>query len=501
MRSAISYKTIVKSAYIHLFPLIFLFQQVYSQSAASGNIIAAIKNTDLKYLNQVLHVANVDTVLDNNGSTPLWTAIDEENATVAHFLLKLNANPNRSVNDISPLMKATANRKTKILRLLLKYGAHLNTRNKKGLTAYDYAVSEGNNSAAHFLEHYFEMHLPNYSDGPYIWYKSKHEIEVQYLKYDSLRRKYFQLSSVFDLKPTNYKFRGFIGDTSAYDIPRNFSRPPSVYKNVEKLIVIGDIHGQCDSLKKFLIANKITDPNFSWNYGNGHLVFLGDIFDRGEQVTEALWLIYKLEKESEKHGGRVHLLLGNHELMAMEGDERYLSKKYHCLFKYSHSGNKKNYSSKTILGKWLRSKNTLEIINDILFVHGGIHPEITKYNITVDSVNALINSYLNAKPGKRPDNSLIEFVLSEKGPFWYRGMINNGELTQSLVDSITSYFNVSKIMMGHTYLPRITSFFDKKIYGLDVPFYLHTGVPMQALSIYKGQFKLLNTAGTFDETK
>jgi hypothetical protein len=278
------------------------------------------------------------------------------------------------------------------------------------------------------------------------------------------------------------------GDESTFEIPQTFEPEKTTYDSVERLFVIGDIHGQCDSLKKFLFNNKITDSKNHWQFGSGHLLFMGDIFDRGETVTEALWLIYRLEQEARKSGGMVHLILGNHELMTFTGDSRYVADKYLYLFKNLNIDYQKNYSNKSVIGRWLKSKNTMVKINDLLFVHGGIHPDLLSYKVTADSINNLVYSLLNAKRKKdKPSGALVDFLLSINGPFWYRGMIQREQLYGSLNDenlnSILKFYKVNKIMVGHSYLPAITQFYNAKIYGLDVPFYLFPGSPMEGLYI------------------
>jgi hypothetical protein len=61
---------------------------------------------------------------------------------------------------------------------------------------------------------------------------------------------------------------------------------------------------------------------------DGSLILTGDFFDRGLRVTECLWLMYKLEGEALAAGGRVHFLLGNHEVMNLSGDHTYVRSKY-----------------------------------------------------------------------------------------------------------------------------------------------------------------------------
>ena len=94
------------------------------------------------------------------------------------------------------------------------------------------------------------------------------------------------------------------------------------------LFIVADTHGEYEILVELLRKHRIVDASLQWSFRKGHLVFLGDVFDRGPNQTEILWLIYKLEAEAKKARGGVHLVLGNHEHMVLTGDVRYLNSKY-----------------------------------------------------------------------------------------------------------------------------------------------------------------------------
>ena len=108
-------------------------------------------------------------------------------------------------------------------------------------------------------------------------------------------------------------------------LKNKISPPPSKYNSSsEKIFVVSDIEGNFSFFERLLKSNRIIDDNFNWIFGKNHLVLLGDYFDRGTQVFESLWLIYKLEDDAEKQGGKVHFILGNHDIMNLEGDYRYV---------------------------------------------------------------------------------------------------------------------------------------------------------------------------------
>jgi hypothetical protein len=306
------------------------------------------------------------------------------------------------------------------------------------------------------------------------------------------------VKKLFPVKEMKNEFTGLGIDKKRYPFATTFERPATELTQIKKLLIIGDVHGQYDTLRLFLQSNRVIDENLHWSFGTGTVVFIGDIFDRGEKVTEALWLIYSLEREAAQAGGMVHLLLGNHELMVLQVDERFVSEKYYYLFKNLKRSYAKSYSRKTLMGKWIRSKNTMLKIDSLLFVHGGIHPNILQYGASIDSTNILINKYINSKKKSGlEDNAYLKFLLSYNGPFWFRGLVerSDGTVSEQEIDQILTSYNVKHIIVGHTFKPSIETFYEGKVISTDVPFYLPDGYPMQALLLEDNKFVILNSKG------
>ena len=240
------------------------------------------------------------------------------------------------------------------------------------------------------------------------------------------------------------------------------------YEGVEKYAAISDIHGQYDVFVQLLLAHDIVDSTLQWTYGDGHLVVVGDVLDRGPKVTEALWLLYKLEQEALDAGGRVHVLLGNHELMVMHGDIGYIHPKYRYTAGVTQVPYPDLYSKRTVLGRWLRSKPISVVINDVGFVHGGYSPEVLSSNLSIEKINEVFaNTILPGTAADAEANQLTDLLYFDNGPLWYRGYANPKGFDEETAERILDELQLKKIVVGHTSMPKIISIHDEKILLID----------------------------------
>lgn len=245
------------------------------------------------------------------------------------------------------------------------------------------------------------------------------------------------------------------------------------YTTDQKILAVSDIEGNFKVFTELLINHKIIDKNLNWIFGKGHLVCNGDFFDRGNDVNATLWLIYKLETEAEKHGGKVHFVLGNHEEMNLRGFVKYVKLKYKTLAVMLNIPYKELYGKDSELGRWLRTKNAMLKINDMLFTHGGISPLFVEKKYSIQEGNDLIRSYL----GEDLDyvkfiNQRAYFLFDRQGPMWYRGYFGNykeyyKETSQNDIDNISKYLNVSRIIVGHSIVDRVKPLFENKVIAID----------------------------------
>ncbi len=93
----------------------------------------------------------------------------------------------------------------------------------------------------------------------------------------------------------------------------------------DRIVAFGDVHGGAEELNALLRSLPVIDEAGNWIGGATRLVSLGDLLDRGPDSRAVMDLLRKLESQAAAAGGAVHLVLGNHELMNLTGDLRYVS--------------------------------------------------------------------------------------------------------------------------------------------------------------------------------
>jgi len=256
--------------------------------------------------------------------------------------------------------------------------------------------------------------------------------------------------------------------------PPALAAPDSVTtKRDTPLFIVADTHGEYEILVQMLRAQQVVDDRLAWKFGRGHLVILGDVFDRGAHQTEILWLIYELEAQAQQAGGGVHFVLGNHENMALRGDARYLNPKYRqtaaVLGVESYSA---LFGRDSVLGQWLRSKPVVIKVNDLLCLHGGISPQIVERKLSLADINGAVRLSWNETEPAPDERERIEFLLGPNGPLWYRGYFADSgaipEVSGDDIGRLLKYFGVHEILVGHTRVPTITPLFDGRVLAVQV---------------------------------
>ena len=242
------------------------------------------------------------------------------------------------------------------------------------------------------------------------------------------------------------------------------------YSGDFKIAAVSDFHGQYDLMKTLLSNNGIIDQQGNWTFGDGHFVITGDIFDRGDKVTEILWFIYNLEQQAQMAGGQLHLLLGNHEVMVLNDDLRYLHPKYLDVAKLLKKPFAQLFSQESILGRWLRTKPVLVKINDNLFAHGGFHPSFAKNERSLAAINSVFKMNLVNSELLEEREGWARYLHKINGPIWYRGYFSEeGEAAASSeeIDLLLKHFQVKHLIVGHTSQKQIETRYQGRVIAID----------------------------------
>jgi len=314
------------------------------------------------------------------------------------------------------------------------------------------------------------VNLDTLNDGPHVFLRDDTTAVIFYVCGEEV------IKEVRHGRDT-VRFHGLCGDSArVYAVAMSYLKNNTyIYENVNRIFTVSDIHGEYDYFKDILINAGVVDESLHWSWGNGHLVVLGDIFDRGSRVTECLWLVYHLQQEALRTGGRVHFVLGNHELMVLRGDNRYVHERYlDGIVRKTRIKHEDLYGSDMALGRWLRVQPTVIKINDLLFVHGGLNPELVNKKAGLDFINETAANGLDISSGRLAFDDEVKYLFGSYGPFWYRGYHYAVEeryeqATVDEIDNILNFYGVKKVIVGHSEREQIMGLYENRVIAVDVP--------------------------------
>lgn len=237
----------------------------------------------------------------------------------------------------------------------------------------------------------------------------------------------------------------------------SFYYQKAIYNTSNKIIVIGDIHGDLKAFLTCLKKAKLIDNNNKWIGGNTNVVQMGDILDRkirtsyiSDEDSEFIIIniIKRLQIESYLSGGSFHCLIGNHELMNIMGIFDYVSK---LGIKHFGSLNERynNLRPGTKFTKYLACFwNPIIKINNFLFVHGGINNNISN-NYSIKTINYMMKKYLMGDMNYFNNNHFKILFLNDNSLLWNRDFSNNF-FDKNILKNILNNYGCKSLIVGHT---------------------------------------------------
>jgi hypothetical protein len=281
--------------------------------------------------------------------------------------------------------------------------------------------------------------------------------------------------------------------------------PPLHFPAAPRIVAIGDLHGDLNATRAaFRLAGAI-DESDHWIGGNLVVVQTGDVLDRGGDEQAILDLFARLELEAERAGGALHALNGNHELMNVSLDLRYVTDEgyedFEDAVEFDESDStlviyEPNQRARIAAlrpgGRYARlmsRRNVFTIIGENLFIHGGVLPRHVDYGL--DRMNQEARDWLRDE-GPKP-----YWVGGSESPEWSRHFSNDpDEEDLALLEEVLERLNVKRMIVGHTvYREGITALLDGRVWCIDVGLAAHYGGPTQVLEIRGDEIRVLRPSG------
>ena len=202
-----------------------------------------------------------------------------------------------------------------------------------------------------------------------------------------------------------------------------------IYPSTYKIVAIGDLHGDWKATIEALKKGKIIDNKLNWIAGKTHLVQVGDILDRLPRVNtnfsdensefKIINLFLKLQRQAYKSGGAYHCIIGNHELMNIMGQFRFVSKKGFDDFKTVLNRKKFFKPGGKMCKIYAKTWNPIIKIGKYLFMHGGLSLNNSrKYNIP--KINKIMRLYLKGHNNIFYSKSFQELFVNKDSILWNR---------------------------------------------------------------------------------
>lgn len=284
-------------------------------------------------------------------------------------------------------------------------------------------------------------------------------------------------------------------DPVVLDVPTRFPAPP-------RIVAIGDLHGDLAATRAALRLAGAVDERDDWAGGDLVLVQTGDQLDRGDDEREILDLLDRLAEQAAAAGGAVHVLNGNHELMNVQGDVRYVTLDGFADFLEEPVPGLAGADPATVVAAVvarirafrpggpealrLAKRNVVVVVGETVFVHGGVLPKVAGYG--VERLNQETREWLRGERRAPP-----ELLLDREGPVWSRHYSRDtGADDCRLLAEALGRLGASRMVVGHTVQKeRITSACDGRVWRIDVGLSRHYGGTPAALEIVGDEVRVL----------
>ncbi|KAL5096108.1 hypothetical protein RYX36_000435 [Vicia faba] len=262
--------------------------------------------------------------------------------------------------------------------------------------------------------------------------------------------------------------------------------PPTRLPSPQRLIAIGDLHGDLKKSKEALRIAGLIDASDRYTGGSATVIQVGDIMDRGGDEIKIIYLMEKLKREAARYGGRIVTMNGNHEIMNVEGDFRFATrsgvKEFRVWLYWFREGNKMKSLCKGLepvkdpldgvrvvfrgvrkkyhdgfrarvaalrpngpISRRFFSQNvTVLVVGDSIFVHGGLLQEHVDYGL--EKINREVSDWFKGLYGRFSP----QHCRGKNAVVWLRKFSDGNCDCSSLEHVLSTIPGVKRMIMGHT---------------------------------------------------
>ncbi|SCP05590.1 shewanella-like protein phosphatase 1, putative [Plasmodium ovale] len=290
-----------------------------------------------------------------------------------------------------------------------------------------------------------------------------------------------------NVETANMSKNDFVFKNLAIDKKKLDSSYFQTYDNIQwdgKIIAIGDIHGDIESLKLILRHANLVNEKDEWIGENVLLVQVGDVLDRGIYGPLIYDYLFQLQKDAIHKKSKIILILGNHEQLNLCGYFDYVNRKEVEMF-FQNNYHYRFYNFVHENGEYYKKLIRLPPIvkvNNIIFTHAGLSYTMSKFNINT----ICLKTRLQIENGcKLLNYDKSHNYLSREGVLWHdvisRKVQTNQKEGCSDLRKILKKYNSKRLVVGHTkqLSHTIRSFCNNRYFLIDtgMSLFMNSGQP------------------------
>jgi hypothetical protein len=262
-----------------------------------------------------------------------------------------------------------------------------------------------------------------------------------------------------------------------------------------RLIAVGDVHADLGALRTALRLAGAIDAADKWIGGALTVVQLGDLIGRSDDERQVLDFIFDLQPRAARAGGRVHALVGNHEVFGGRLDNQAVGPNPFPAWE-GVAGLRRDDPRLRHLPPHARARGAALMpggpyarrvaefpvvlkIGNTVFVHGGVVPRWARYGI--ERINDEVRQWLMGR-GPEPDSALG--VDDGDRVMWTRQFSSNvtAAACEELAESLR-ILGARRMVVAHTVHAEITADCGGRVWMVDVGMSRAYGGRVQVLEI------------------